>query len=136
MDLVGRSTREYRGRIWTDTEHDLDFILEKDGVGFGVEVKNTWVYIPPDELTIKLKMCDYLGIRPLCIVRNRHSGQWKEVKNAGGLLYIFKSKILPPGQEDLASRMWRLMRLPVVVWQDWPGQFYPLIGSFLHDATA
>ena len=69
LDLIARNTREYNGVTWLETEHDHDFILERDGVGYGVEVKNTWKYFPAGELAIKLKMCNYLGIRPLFIAR-------------------------------------------------------------------
>ncbi len=134
FDLIARNSREYRGVAWDVTEHDLDFILEKDGVGYGVEVKNTWKYFPADELAIKLKMCKHLNLRPLFIARNRHSGQWNTVKAAGGLLYIFKSKVFPPGYEHLTKQLWLRMRLPVANWNDWPGQFYPTMTKFV--ATA
>ena len=131
LDLLGRSTRSYRGKTWTESGHDLDFIMEKDGIGYGVEVKNTFDYMPSDELSIKLAMCRYLGLRPLFIVRIRHAIQWEQVKEAGGLLYVFKSKIFPPGQEPLVERLWRHMRLPVAIWTDWHPQFYNTIGEFI-----
>ncbi|MBI2913681.1 MAG: hypothetical protein HYY03_07150 [Chloroflexi bacterium] len=93
---VGRKVRAYRDRAWTESEHDLDFIFEDSaGRGFGVEVKNTWDYMPADELITKLDMCHFLGLRPLFIVRNRHAIQWELVRQNGGLLYVFKSKIFP-----------------------------------------
>jgi hypothetical protein len=33
LDLVGRNTREYRGNVWKETDHDLDFIFERDRQG-------------------------------------------------------------------------------------------------------
>ena len=39
--LAGRNTNEYGGRRWSETGHDLDFIFERDGRVYGVEVKNT-----------------------------------------------------------------------------------------------
>jgi hypothetical protein len=32
FSIVGQNVRSYRGRIWPDTEHELDWILERDGV--------------------------------------------------------------------------------------------------------
>ncbi len=39
--MRGRNTREFRGRLWIETENNLDFIFERDGQAYGVEVKNT-----------------------------------------------------------------------------------------------
>jgi len=36
----GQSINEYGGKKWTETEHDLDFIIEKDNRVYGCEVKN------------------------------------------------------------------------------------------------
>jgi hypothetical protein len=88
--------------------------------------------MPGDELNIKIDMCRHLGIRPLFIVRNRHAIQWEQVRQAGGLLYIFKSKNFPPGQEPLVQRIWKEMRLPVAIWRDWHRQFYNTIADFIN----
>jgi hypothetical protein len=48
--MAGRNTRTYEGRTWTDTAHDLDFIFERDGAAYGVEVKNTLGYMEHKEL--------------------------------------------------------------------------------------
>jgi hypothetical protein len=54
------------------------------------------------------------------------------MQEAGGLLYIFKTKIFPPGQEPLVDRIWQQMRLPIDIWTDWHGQFYKTIAAFLN----
>ncbi len=53
----GQNINEYGGKKWTKTGHDLDFILEKDGIVYGCEVKNTFDYIEYEELMIKLNIC-------------------------------------------------------------------------------
>ncbi len=136
LSLVSRNTRAYKGKEWTATNDNLDFIFEKDNIGYGVEVKNTFDYIPQDELGVKLKICKFLGISPLFVVRTRHSGQWEEVKQQGGLIYMFKSKIFPPGYDTLVAQLWRDMRLPVKIMNDWPPQFYKIIGNFIASSTA
>ena len=50
------NTRAWNDREWTETAHNFDRIFERDGVGYGAEIKNTLVYIPSDELDIKLRM--------------------------------------------------------------------------------
>jgi Holliday junction resolvase-like predicted endonuclease len=131
LKLLSRNTRSFGGQVWTQSDHNLDFILEGGGRTFGVEVKNTWAYFPTDELVTKLRICEHLRITPLFVARHRHSGQWDAVRDAGGMLYIFKSKLFPPGQEEMTRRIWRQMRLPVTVWNDWPVAFYNTIEPFL-----
>jgi hypothetical protein len=131
LDLVSRDSNSYRGKLWKESDHNLDFIMERADIGYGIEIKNTFDYFPDDELETKLRMCEYLGVLPLFIVRHRHSSQWFVTREHGGLLYIFKSKIFVPGQDALAQHIWQQMRLPVAVWNDWPGQFYTTIENFL-----
>jgi hypothetical protein len=47
----GRKVRSYGDNEWTETDHDLDRVFERDGVAYGAEIKNTLKYIPRDELT-------------------------------------------------------------------------------------
>ena len=66
---LDQDTRTYNGKTWEETEHNLDFIIERDGIAYGCEVKNKWDYIDRDELLLKIDLCAYLGLRPLFIVR-------------------------------------------------------------------
>ena len=56
--MRGRDARNYGGREWTQTDHDLDFIFERDGRVYGVEVKNTLRYIDYAEFRTKIEMCE------------------------------------------------------------------------------
>ena len=124
LERVARDTKSYQGRTWTETNHDLDFIFEGNCEAFGVEVKNTFDYMPDDELDIKLNMCAYLGIRPLFFVRNRKYSQWKRANDYNGLIFMFQSKVFPPGQDQIVKSIWEEMRLPVAIWRDWPDGVY------------
>ena len=92
--------------------------------------------MPNDELYVKLALCHHLGLIPLFVARQRHAGQWMEMNDHGGLLFVFKTKVLPPGQEQLAKEMWEQARLPVAVWHDWAGRFYPVVGDFIAQTDA
>ena|ERR1017187_52146 len=46
----GPAIRTFQGKTWDETEHDLDWIFERDGIGWGVEIKNTWAYIDREEM--------------------------------------------------------------------------------------
>jgi hypothetical protein len=45
----GREARAFGGREWKKTDHNLDFLFERDGRVYGVEVKNTLPYINDKE---------------------------------------------------------------------------------------
>lgn len=132
FDVVGRNTKEYRGIQWTKTEHDLDFIVEKDGISYGVEVKNTLPYMEDDEFNIKVEMCEYFGIRSLFALRYAPYSQIERVAGQLGLILIFKSKIFPPGHQHLVTNIWNFMRLPVSVWKDFPPKLEQIFLSY-HD---
>lgn len=118
--IVKRHTNKYKGRQWQETKHDLDFIIEKDGITYGVEVKNTLPYVEKEEFDIKLKMCGYLNIVPLWILRNAPGAQFEQIKAVNGFILKFKSWIFPLGQEPLAREIWDLMRIPVAIWEEAP----------------
>jgi hypothetical protein len=57
---VGKDVSEWNGVRWTESGHNLDRIVVRDTIGYGVEIKNTQNYIPHDELRIKIRMCKHL----------------------------------------------------------------------------
>lgn len=118
--IVGEDTNEYRGLKWDKTEHDLDFIIEKDSVAYGVEIKNTLPYMEKDEFEIKLEMCKFLGLVPLWILRNAPAVQFEQMKPHNGFILKFKAQMYPPGQEPLVGDMWKKMRLPASIWREVP----------------
>ena len=59
--VTGQKVKEYNGKKWTKTGHDLDFVFEKDGICYGCEIKNTLGYIGKEELDIKMKTLRPLG---------------------------------------------------------------------------
>jgi hypothetical protein len=109
----GQNTNEYNGRVWTETDHDLDFILERDGKTYGAEVKNKFSYIDKDELNIKLNMCLSLGISPLFIMRGAPKWYNYRIWQAGGYAMIFEVQIYPFGQQDMVKRIKETLGLPV-----------------------
>jgi len=118
--LLGTNTNTYEGKSWTKTEHNLDFIVEKDGIPYGVEVKNTLSYMERDEFEIKLELCDYLGLKPLWILRNAPGVQFREMKNRDGFIWWFGTQCYPPGFEPLVKEIWKILRLPVNIWRQIP----------------
>lgn len=108
-----RNVREYGGRGWDLTAHDLDRVFDKDGISYGVEIKNTLVYIARQELTVKLGMCRLLGLRPLFIVRAAPKSYIHRVNQAGGYVLMFGWQLYPFGYEDFAREVHGRLGLPV-----------------------
>jgi hypothetical protein len=85
----------------------------RDGVAYGVEIKNTLKYIPSDEFAVKLEMCRFLGLRPLFIMRFAPKSYNYQIIGAGGFSLIFKYQLYPFGQKAFADRVKEQLGLPV-----------------------
>ena len=109
----GENINKYRGKKWTKTDHNLDYIMERDNVAYGCEVKNRWDYIDKEELDVKLEMCDFLGIKPLFIMRYSPKNYNWQIIQKGGYAMIFETQIYPFGQQNLVKRIREVLSLPV-----------------------
>jgi len=110
---TARKVRSYGGKTWMETGHDLDRVFERDGIAYGAEIKNTLPYIPRDELDAKLKMCKFLGLRPLFIVRMAPKNYINDVRLEGGFTLVFKYQLYPFGQKAFADTVKKRLRISV-----------------------
>lgn len=94
--LIGTNSNVYNNIEWTETKHDFDLIVEKNGVGYGVEIKNTLSYMNKKELDIKLDISDHLGITPIIVNRAMPKTWIKEVNDRGGFALIMRWLLYPP----------------------------------------
>ena len=74
---IAKKVREWNGRQWTASGHDLDRVYRRDGIEYGAEIKNTLKYVPRAEFGAKLEMCRFLGLRPLFITRCGFRKFWR-----------------------------------------------------------
>lgn len=111
--MRGRSSREHAGKVWTQTDHDLDFIFERDGIGYGVEVKNTLGYMDSKEFLLKIALSSCLGLRPVFVCRMLPKSWIFELQRKGGFALILKYQLYPWAHNELARRVARELRLPV-----------------------
>ena len=111
--IFGEDTNSHKGKKWTDTEHELDFIIGRDDLEYGVEVKNKFAYIDKDELEVKLDICDYLDVRPLFIMRGSPRSYNYEIYKRKGFALIFVAQIYPFGYEGLVKAIGSKLSLPV-----------------------
>jgi hypothetical protein len=117
---VAQHAREFGGRRWEATDHDLDRIFVRDGIAYGAEIKNRLAYIDGRLWLTKLRMCRHLGLRPLFIVRMMPKSYIYTVNDQfGGFCLIFKFQLYPFGAEALAKTVRERLGLPI----DCPQQF-------------
>jgi hypothetical protein len=110
--VYGPGIRRYQGRTWGDTEHDLDWVFERDGTGWGVEIKNTWAYIDREEMMVKIRLCESLGVRPLFIMRWAPKSYVEIIRKAGGFGLLYETQFFPPGHSAAMEKLKELF-LPV-----------------------
>jgi hypothetical protein len=112
--IIQRNVREVDGKRWTETNHDLDRLIQRDGVRYGVEIKNQLGYIDQTEFQKKLAMCHYLSIRPMFITRMMPKSYIYEIVEAGGFSLILENQHYPLMADDLAKRVRERLHLPVM----------------------
>jgi hypothetical protein len=111
--LIGEEANSYKDAKWTETGHDLDFIFEKGGMGFGVEVKNTLGYMNVDEFVAKIRMSLHLGIKPVFAVRYIPRTWIEALIESGGYAMIMKYQFYPWTHKELAGQIRDSLHLPV-----------------------
>lgn len=111
--MHGRGTKSFEDRHWRRSAHDLDFIFERDGIAYGIEVKNTLGYMDHEEMLVKIELCRDLGLRPIFAARMLPKSWVKEINDAGGFALVLKYQLYPWTHRDLAKRVREALELPV-----------------------
>ncbi len=109
----GRETRVNGDRRWTKTEHNLDFLFERDGRVYGIEVKNTLPYINDKEFRIKLAICNHLQIFPVFVVRAMPRVWVQDVVKRGGFALVLRYQLYPLSHKSFADEVRTRLGLPV-----------------------
>jgi len=110
---VADTVREWQGMKWDQSGHDLDRIFVRDGLHYGVEIKNKLGYIEQKEFRSKLAMCAALNLTPLFVARMMPRTYINEVREAGGYSMIMKYQFYPVSYRALANRVRTELGLPV-----------------------
>lgn len=111
--MRGRETNKFAGKSWTATDHNLDFIFERDGQAYGVEVKNKLSYMDREEFVTKVLLCRFLGIRPIFAARMLPKTWINELVKAGGYAMVMKYQLYPISHKVLAKQVARELGLPI-----------------------
>lgn len=109
----GRGMSRYGENEWTDSDHKLDFIFERDGISYGVEVKNTLGYMDHKEFLLKIKLCEHLKLVPLFVVRMFPRSWMHELIEAGGFGLILGYQLYPWTHREMARKIGRELGLPI-----------------------
>jgi hypothetical protein len=112
--IIQRKVREVDGKRWTETNHDLDRLIIREGIRYGVEIKNQLGYIESREFQTKIAMCRYFGVKPMFITRMMPKNYIYEVYKAGGFSLILENQHYPLMAENLAKRVRERLKLPVL----------------------
>jgi hypothetical protein len=95
----------WRGVSWQQTNHNLDRIVTRDGLAYGVEIKNTQNYISREELRTKLQVCKHLSVIPLFIMRFAPKSYMHEIHQNGGFGLLFEHQFYPWGHTILLEEV-------------------------------
>ena len=108
-----KNATSWNGRTWIETNHNLDRIITRDSLAYGVEIKNTQNYISRDELLVKIRICQHLGLTPLFIMRFAPKSYMYEIYTNGGFGLLFEEQIYPWGHSALLSEVRKRLLLKV-----------------------
>lgn len=107
------NAKAWSGKTWTATDHNLDRIVTRDGIAYGVEIKNTQNYIGRDELRTKLALCKHLSVTPLFIMRFAPKSYMHEINQSGGFALLFDEQMYPWGHSALLTEVRETLGLKV-----------------------
>jgi len=111
--LRGHNTKRHMDKEWTKSNHNIDFIFERDNTAYGVEVKNTLSYMDQAEFATKMELCENLGVVPVFVTRMMPKTWAKDLIDRGGYAMILKYQLYPWTHAELAKRVANELGLPV-----------------------
>jgi hypothetical protein len=121
FEIVARDASEYKGRkvIAVDGKEppNLDFILERDRLSYGVDIKN-WIryeYTTRNEIVSKVDLAMQLRIVPFIVARYVDKDAiYTKIIQKGGICYRFRTLLLSPDFVSLAQNATRLLGYPTL----------------------
>jgi hypothetical protein len=119
--IHGTEVSEFRGKKVTGVPGrqppNLDFVIEKDNIIYGVDVKN-WIKYEFDsihDVMSKVDLAVQLGIIPFICARYVDKDTFFKIVNIPGIVYSYETLILPPEFQTLAEEARSLLGYPVFV---------------------
>lgn len=118
--IIDEYSKRFDGKTWPGRE-TLDVIAEHQNnhLKIGVEIKNMLSIIPHAEISKKIEMCKFLGIKPVFACR------WiepygKKIRENKGFAWQFKKQLYPLGQEKFVNELRKRFNFPIEVSSELP----------------
>jgi hypothetical protein len=111
--LLGEEANSYGGKTWPFTKHNLDFIFERDGIAYGIEVKNTLGYLDVYEFATKIRLSRHIGVIPVFAVRALPKTWIYALIQLGGYAMIMGYQFYPWTHKEIADQIRKELGLPV-----------------------
>ena len=121
FNILGRDVSEFKGKVVSGiqgkTLPDLDFVIEKDNVIYGVDVKN-WIRYERDsrfDIIRKVSLAKQLDIVPFIVARYvDRDTMYTEIIEKGGICYPYQMLLIPSTYESLAREAVSLLGYPML----------------------
>ena len=107
---IGRGIREFGGKV-ASVNNDIDFVASKNGISYGVEIKNGLMY--PDDLYWKIIVAAELDLIPLIIARWLNPAQVKCIKEVGAVFVVYKEAIYSTTYAPLIQEVRNFLGFPI-----------------------
>ncbi len=120
--IINEYTSQFKENKWPGRE-TLDIIAEHSNhhLPIGVEVKNMLSLIPHAEVSKKIEICNFLGVKPVFACRWIEPYR-KKIQENLGFAWQFKNQIYPLGQESFVKELRKRFNFPVEVASELPNE--------------
>jgi hypothetical protein len=123
----GRDVSEFRNRKVTGVvgkePPNVDFVFERDGLTYGVDVKN-WIryeWDTRDDVVSKVKVARKLGLVPFIIARYVDEDiAYNEIIKRGGIVYRYGELLVPTLYGSVADAAREVLGYPVLATEELP----------------
>jgi hypothetical protein len=120
LRIIGENFRKVGDKEWKESRHNLDRLIERDGIQYAVEIKNQLGYIDQTEFETKLEMMKFFGARPMFIARMMPKNYINDVVKVGGFCLLLGDQYYPLLAANLAKRVRETLGLPTPAVKGWP----------------
>jgi predicted RecB family endonuclease len=110
-EIVKEDAQEYEGKRAT-VKGDIDFIAKKDGLTFGVEIKNGLEFAA--DLARKVQIAIELGTIPVLVVRRVTWDVYHNLKKYGVLTKLYETSIMPKAYESIVEECKKVLGMPLI----------------------
>lgn len=138
--IHGRNKSRFKDRVVQGKKGkelpNLDFIIEKDKIVYGVDIKN-WIkyeYETRGEVRSKVKLAKQLGVVPFIIARYVDKETfYVDIVEEGGICYYYESLLVPISYESIAREAAASLGYPVLAVDFLPNYKVEWIGKLHSD---